>query len=1002
MFDLVNRTNSKSMKANRSNFMYLIKKPLVYFLIPVVAFFIGYISIIVLQKSEEAERDAEEREGIPSVLKQMDLWSDMRTYPNKTMDASAFTRSYEIARAMAIAEEKNGINTNSITATPWTALAPMNFSGRILSIGFHPTDANTMWVGSASGGLWKTTNGGTGGAGGINWQYVPTGFPVLGVSSIAVNPSAATEIYIGTGEVYSSVTGGSTGAGHIRTFRGSYGIGILKSTNGGLNWTKTLDFSSSSLKGVMDLAINPTTPSTVFAATTDGIYRTTNSGGSWTLIHNIPYAMDLCFKPGNSNILYVGSGNFQSAGTGIYKTTNANAATPVFSQLTSANLPNPISGKIQLAISAANPSRVYASIGRDPNSAHTQGLYVSTDEGATWAAAGAANILANQGWYAHDVAVSPSDANRVLWGELDTYLSTNGGASAAKTGSWNLWDVNNTTVGDLTEGVSNSTGYVHADVHRIAVSPHDATGNTFFLCTDGGLFRTTNGGSNFNTLNGGLNTAQIYANMAVHPTNANYMLLGLQDNEAMVYEGNAGCRRIGSLGDGFHAAMNFDGTIQFVESYYFSYRRSINSGTSFAGGSGAVPEVACFNVPMVFSKAASSTYMFAGTVYFKRSTNSGSTWTNLNGGAAIAGNNNPVIAMVAPTNDIVYFSTAPDGAVRSKLWKTTNATSASPTFTEITGTLPDRYYSSIEVDPVDPNRLFVTLSGFGSPHMYMSVNGGSTWSNLSTGLPDVPHNAVFVNPSARGQVYIGSDLGVFVANGIPLTGPLGATTPVFWNSFNSGLGDAVMVSDILVTNTAKLRLGTYGRGLWETDLASLTLPIVLKQFKAWPVDKGNRLQWIVSGQTDIKQFEIESSANGSQFSKIATIPPSVATVEKTYNYLHENVPNADMFYRIKSVENDDSYSYSSIELVKAQRLITKVSAYPNPTTGVFNLRIAGQVNQPIDIKVYNSGGSLVMEKNYANNQNNSYQIDISSFPNGTYQVICEGAKGRWTATVLKK
>lgn len=991
------------MKAKRSNFMNFVKKPLVYFLTPIAAFVLGYALIFSLQKSEEAERDAEEREGIPGVLKQMDLWSEMRTYPNKTMDASAFNKSYEMARAMAIAEEKNAIGPNSITATPWTALAPMNFAGRILSIGFHPTDPNTMWVGSASGGLWKTTNGGTGGAGGINWQYVPTGFPVLGIGSIAVNPSNANEIYIGTGEVYSSVTGGSTGAGHIRTFRGSYGIGILKSVNGGTTWTKTLDFSNSSLKGVMDLVINPTTPTNVFAATTDGIYRSTNSGGSWTLIHNVPFAMDLCFKPGDPNVLYVGSGNFQSAGTGIYKTTNANAVTPVFSQLTSVNLPNPISGKIQLAISAANPSRIYASIGRDPNTAHTQGLYISTNEGTTWAAAGAANILANQGWYGHDVAVSPADANRVLWGELDTYLSTNGGASAAKTGSWNLWDINNTTVGDLTEGTANTTGYVHADVHRITPSPHDVTGNTFFLCTDGGLFRTTNGGSNFNTLNGGLNTAQIYANMAVHPTNANYMLLGLQDNEAMVYEGNPGCRRIGNLGDGFHSAMNFDGTIQLVQSYYFNYRRSINSGGSFAAGPGAVPELACFNVPMVFSKAASSAYMFAGTIYFKRSTNSGNTWTNLNGGAAIAGSNNPAIAMVAPTNDIVYFSTAPGGAVRSKLWKTTNATSASPTFTEITGTLPDRYYSSIEVDPTDPNRLFVTLSGFGSSHVYMSVNGGSTWSDLGAGLPDVPHNAVFINPSARGQVYIGNDVGVFVANGIPLTGPLGATTPVTWHSFNNGLGDAVMVSDLLVTNTAKLRLGTYGRGLWETDVASLTLPIVLKQFKAWPADKGNQLQWIVSGQTGIKHFEIESSTNGSQFSKIATIPASVAAVEKTYNYLHENIANADVFYRIRSVENDDTYSYSSIVLVKGQTPITKISAYPNPSTGVFTLRLPAQLNQSIDIKIFNSTGSLVMQKNVSASQSgNGLSMDISNQPSGRYQVVCDSGNSRWVTSVLKK
>ncbi|NJO25785.1 MAG: hypothetical protein HC867_08550 [Bacteroidia bacterium] len=108
----------------------------------------------------------------------------------------------------------------------------------------------------------KTTNGGTGGANGINWTNVPTGFPVLGISAIAVNQSNPNEIYLGTGEVYNS--GGNGYAGHNnRIFRGSYGIGILKSTDGGTTWSKTLDFASSNLKGIADLIINPLKPSTV-------------------------------------------------------------------------------------------------------------------------------------------------------------------------------------------------------------------------------------------------------------------------------------------------------------------------------------------------------------------------------------------------------------------------------------------------------------------------------------------------------------------------------------------------------------------------------------------------------------------------------------------------------------------------------------------------------------------------------------------------------------------
>ena len=120
--------------------------------------------------------------------------------------------------------------------------------------------------------------------------------------------------------------------------------------------------------------------------------------------------------------------------------------------------------------------------------------------------------------------------------------------------------------------------------------------------------------------------------------------------------------------------------------------------------------------------------------------------TNLNGVLAIAGVNNPIISMDAPTNSIVYFSTSPGGGIRSKLWKTTNATAASPTFTEITGTLPDRYYSDIAVDPTNPSESPLRFPDFGSSHVYVSTNGGTSWWNIGAGLPDVPANTVVFDP----------------------------------------------------------------------------------------------------------------------------------------------------------------------------------------------------------------------------------------------------------------
>jgi Secretion system C-terminal sorting domain len=953
----------------------------------------------------EQEMESEEKEEKGEAIKGFDLWSDMRTYPNKELNARAFSPGFDIAKRMNLQSRSNELGLNLPNTAPWTELAPKNFAGRAISLAFHPTNPNIMFVGTASGGLWKTTNGGTGGAGGINWQFVPTGFPLLGVGSIAINPLNPNEMYVGSGEVYNTaaLAGGATGAGHIRLFRGTYGIGILKSTDGGVSWSKVLDFSNSSIRGVMDLAIHPTTPSTVFAATSDGVYRTTNSGTTWTLIHNVVLPNSLEFKPGNPNILYVGSGNFGSAGNGIYKTVNANAATPTFTKLTS-GLPATITGKIMLSMTAANSSVIYASIGDNPdNTMTTDGLYKSTNEGASWTAmrTGANSIIGGQGWYAHAVGVSSTDANEVVWGELDTYRSANGGSTFTKTGAWNSWDVNNTTVGTLQEGLNDN--YVHADVHRIICSPHDASGNTFFLCTDGGIFRTTDGGLNFQTLNGGLNTAQIYSNMSVSPVNSNYMLLGLQDNEAMVYNGSAGCRRIGGLGDGFHSAINSTGAIQLVESYYFNVKRSTNSGSTFGGGSGAVPELACFNVPMVYSSAVSSSYMFAGTIYFKRSTDNGATWANLNGGAPIAGANNPAIAMNAPSNSIVYFSTAPGGSVRSKLWKTTNATVASPTFTEITGTLPDRYYSDIAVDPTNSSRIAVSLSGFGSSHVYISTNGGTSWCNIGAGLPDVPTNSLAFDPVNPGSLYVGNDIGVFYAYNIP-SGVLPASYPLTWIAYNEGFTDAILANDLLITSTGKIRLGSYGRGLWERDLAPYgTLPAKVSSFNVNRVGNINQLSWEVTEEVNVDRYEVEYSVDGQNFAVLTSLNAKTdAQGIQLYRYAHTIDRKNAAYYRIRIIDNDGQWVYTSVLKISAESVNNSIYLYPNPTRGIVNIHVPVASDVQAQMRVIDMSGKIVKSTQVSLKAGvQEFTTDLSALPDGTYKVILDGKGMKWSGTVIK-
>ncbi|MBL0341744.1 MAG: hypothetical protein IPP71_12870 [Bacteroidetes bacterium] len=225
---------------------------------------------------------------------------------------------------------------SSIFQGSWTALGPMNFGGRTLSLCFNPQNPNTIFAGSAAGGLWKSTSSGTGAAA---WSQVETGFPVLGVAAIAINPLDTNEIYVGTGEVYNDQ---NTGTGFaVRTTRGTYGIGILKSADGGLTWSKSLDWQFDELKGVQDIIINPLNPSTVFAATTEGTYRSFNSGQTWQLVQNSRMATDLLMIPGDTSIVFLAAGNSFSLNPGIYRSANGGST---FVKITN-GLPATYSGK---------------------------------------------------------------------------------------------------------------------------------------------------------------------------------------------------------------------------------------------------------------------------------------------------------------------------------------------------------------------------------------------------------------------------------------------------------------------------------------------------------------------------------------------------------------------------------------------------------------------------------------------------------------------------------
>jgi len=333
-------------------------------------------------------------------------WAMARTFP----DGRFHTEKYEQAMAQMRLE------TQLRGGPVWEAIGPKNIGGRTLCIALHPQDTNLMWAGSASGGIWRSN---TAGRGAEAWQRVETGFPVLGVSALAIDPTDPKVLYAGTGEVYNLENSAPNVA--VRTTRGTYGIGILKTEDGGATWKKSLDWAYGDLRGVQDIQLNPLRPATVYAATTEGLLRSYDAGKTWKTVHGLSMAVDIALHPTDTNRVFVTHGSLDdNAVSGIYRSTDGGKT---FQKL-AGGLPATYTGKTLVSICKNTPSVLYASVG---NSFNQAGLFRSVNGGDTWTKASSQDVCTYQGWYSHDVSVHPDKPAEITWVGIDAWHSTNNG-----------------------------------------------------------------------------------------------------------------------------------------------------------------------------------------------------------------------------------------------------------------------------------------------------------------------------------------------------------------------------------------------------------------------------------------------------------------------------------------------------------------------------------------------------------------------------------------------
>ncbi len=728
-------------------------------------------------------------------MESLQFMSEVRAFPDKDIPADKFYKAYEYTTT-SMQEFNLGDSP-----TEWTSIGPNNIGGRSLSLAFSPTDTGTIYMGSASGGLWKST---TGGLGANAWTRIETGYPSLAVSWITIDSANPNIMYIGTGENYGYQW--SLNGLNVRVTRGMYGIGILKTTNGGSTWTKSLDWSYSNQRGVWRVIMNPKNHNVLYAATSEGVWKTNNAGGSWSQILNYPMAMDLEINHVDTSVVYVSIGNLSNdipnANVGIYKSINAGST---WTKLTG-GLPASWSGKTTIELYKGNPNFVYASIPTDISS--YLGYYTSTDAGASWTLKSSSLGMSPQGWYNNGHLVKANDPNTMMVGTIDANKSTNGGSSFQVKSDWSAWITGATPPGAPESPFSD---FAHADHHEFFSNPREP--NKLYCITDGGLYRSNDFGETYYSCNGGYVTSQFYHGFANSMQDSIFCLGGLQDNRSAFYQGTVAWYKT-FVGDGMWCAINSQNqNTCYTEYTYGSMYRSLNGGVSFNSlsipGSGNQNNY-CFSAPFICCKSNPS-ILYIGGINVSKSTNGGTSWS------IVSPLSSKALSMASSSTsaDTVYVGTVPvtSGPVAA-IYRTTNGS----TFTSVgAGQIPNRYPTDIHVNPNNSAEVYAVFGGFGTGHVYKSTNAGLNWTNISGNLPDVPHQCVAVDPLYTQNIYVGNDLAVYVST----------NNGAQWYEYRNGMPYALVFDLTIVYPNRHIRATTHGNGIYERSLVQN--PVGIKQ-----------------------------------------------------------------------------------------------------------------------------------------------------------------------------
>ncbi len=655
----------------------------------------------------------------------------------------------------------------------WHAAGPTNIPGRVCDLAVDPFDPATIYVASASGGVFKTTNSGQ------DWAAVLDSEGAYPTGAVAVHPTNPNIVYVGTGE-------GNPACGPHE------GCGVFKSVDAGATWDHV--GLPNSLR-IPRIIVDPDYPETVYVAVYGGyfenagdergVYRSVDGGATWDqILYPIPGmgCIDLVLHPSSNTMLaafFELQGDF---GPNVWRSTDRG---DTWTNISDAGVGLPPTsmdfGRIGLTIDPVTGT-AYAQYSE--NFRIFYGTFKSIDTGATWSQVSGVGLSGlYDGWlgfYFGNVRVAPGAPDIVYALGLLTRRSLDGG---------DTWAI-------LHDGID-----VHVDQHAMYIYPDNI--DEVLLGNDGGVYRSHDGGDSWDTLVSMPND-QFYA-ITIDYQNPERLYGGTQDNgtlRTLTGGGDDWDQILG--GDGMHCIVDYTNPDIIYASAQLGYLvKFVDGGTNYRGAIDGInfSEPRNWNTPVVMDHN-DPLVLYYGTSHLYRSTDGAESWSSVSDDLAYGGTLS-TIAVSRTDPDVVYV-----GADNGLVWCTTDGCE---TWSIIVSGLPIRYVTRVVVDPFDPAVVYVTLSGYAnegswSPHIHRSTDYGQTWISIEGNLPDAPVNDVVVDYYNDSTLYVGNDVGVYV------TKNLGST----WEPFGTGL-PIVTVQDLAYhIPTRKLVAGTYGRSMYVT------------------------------------------------------------------------------------------------------------------------------------------------------------------------------------------